>query len=114
MKNKQTDAAEIDNKAETLFPSEPKVTAKKRQLRKKKMDRSTCREALVMQMLQKAMEALEAMDVSTLSASNIVHLLEIAAKLEKISGEPGEEGSAQTLPEPVQIYLPDNGRSKLP
>lgn len=83
---------------------------KKRQLRKKKTDRTICRETLAMTMFQKAMEALEAMDAASLSATNVVHLLEIAAKLEKISGESGEVQRQSEEEQCVKIYLPDNGR----
>ena len=83
---------------------------KKRQLRKKKTDRTICRETLAMTMFQKAMEALETMDVTSLSATNVVHLLESAAKLEKISGESGDTQRQLEEERCVKIYLPDNGR----
>lgn len=63
-----------------------------------------------MTMFQKAMEALEAMDVASLSATNVVHLLDIAAKLEKISGETAEKTQEGEPMGCVQIYLPDNNR----
>ncbi|MCI8336661.1 MAG: hypothetical protein HFI72_05845 [Peptococcaceae bacterium] len=63
-----------------------------------------------MTMFQKAMEALEAMDAASLSATNVVHLLDIAAKLEKISGETAEKSQAVEPMGNVQIYLPDNNR----
>lgn len=86
------------------------ATPPKRRLRKKKIDRTICRETLAMTMFQKAMEALEAMDAASLSATNVVHLLEIAAKLEKLSGDYGEADKAEIPIGSVQIYLPDNNR----
>lgn len=90
----------------------PQAATKKRQISKKKTDLRICREGLAMHMFQKAMEALEAIDISSLSATNIVHLLEIAAKLEKISGESNNQNldDGEGNGGAVQIYLPDNRR----
>ena len=56
------------------------------------------------------MEALEAMDATSLSATNVVHLLEIAAKLEKLSEDNNEKKNEAEPTDYVKIYLPDNGR----
>lgn len=100
-----------DDISEGLAKSEKTTAAPKRQLRKKKIDRTICRETLAMTMFQKAMEALEAMDAASLSATNVVHLLEIAAKLEKLSGDQSEADTAAGPTGSVQIYLPDNNRT---
>ncbi len=102
-----------DNIGRGQGPTEkPAAPSSKRKLRKKNTDRTICRETLAMTMFQKAMEALEAMDAASLSATNVVHLLEIAAKLEKLSGEATEESNAGEHSGYVQIYLPDNKRER--
>lgn len=103
----KTDA---DNIGGGLTKAEETTLPPKKQLRKKKTDRTICRETLAMTMFQKAMEALEAMDAASLSATNVVHLLEIAAKLEKLSNDPEGTDKAAASAGSVQIYLPDNSR----
>ena len=100
---------EAEKSSNTQKKSKTKNTSQRR-LKKKSQTPLNCREALIMQMLQKALEALETIDISTLSATNIVHLVEIAARLLKITEEKNPLDAENGEAEPVKIYLPDNQR----
>ena len=106
----KTNADNIKEQKMAAAKDDDVAEPKKRRLRKKKTDRTICRETLAMTMFQKAMEALEAMDATSLSATNVVHLLEIAAKLEKLSEDNNEKKNEAEPTDYVKIYLPDNGR----
>jgi hypothetical protein len=65
-------------------------------------------------MLLKAGKALERIPIDEIKASDISKLIESATKLERISrgdvGEVVEERTTTETVDPVQFYLPSNGR----
>lgn len=67
-------------------------------------------------MIVKAGRALQKIPEEELKASDISRMIEVAAKLERISrgdvGDVIEERDGGEAVSPVQIYVPDNGRGK--
>lgn len=68
------------------------------------------------QMLLKAAEALQNLDPEEIKAQDVSRLVDIGSKLERISrgdvGEVVEERDGGEAINPVQIYIPDNQRSR--
>lgn len=67
-------------------------------------------------MLLKAAQALKFIPVDEVKASDLSRMVEVASKLERISrgdsGEVVEERDGGEAINPVQIYIPDNSRSR--
>ena len=65
-------------------------------------------------MLTKAAKALLKIPVEEVKASDISRMVDVASKLERISrgdvGEVVEERQGESVGDPVQFYIPDNGR----
>ena len=65
-------------------------------------------------MLIKAAQALGRIPVDEIKAQDISRMVDVAAKLERISrgdvGEVVEERQGESVADPVQFYIPDNGR----
>ena len=65
-------------------------------------------------MLMKAARALQKLPDDEIKASDISRMVEIASKLERLSkgdvGDVVEERQGESIADPVQFYIPDNGR----
>lgn len=72
--------------------------------------------AIASQMILKAAEALQIIPPDEVKASDVSRLVDVASKLERISrgdvGEVIEERDGGEAINPVQIYIPDNSRSR--
>ena len=68
-------------------------------------------------MLMKAAKALAKIPDDEIKASDISRMVDVASKLERISkgdvGEVVEERQGESIAEPVQFYIPDNGRDSM-
>lgn len=66
-------------------------------------------------MLLKAARALQKIPDDEIKASDISRMVDVASKLERISkgdvGEVVEERQGESVADPVQFYMPDNGRN---
>lgn len=68
-------------------------------------------------MLIKAAKALQQIPDDEIKASDISRMVDVATKLERISkgdvGEVVEERQGEAMADPVQFYIPDNGRDNV-
>ena len=69
---------------------------------------------LAVAMLAKAATALKKIPDDEIKAADVSRMVDVASKLERVSrgdvGEVVEERQAETMADPVQFYMPDNGR----